>query len=126
MTTKTLADMQQEAREAAEAKKMQEEAKAAAAAKVEQRTFYARLDGCTYVTKSGHICRFDNGEYVTDKSNEIEELEDLCKQPGQHLISLERVEVMRSDAKILKEVGAGRVASGPVSSAHLSGMMGGR
>jgi len=85
----------------------------------ELRTFYARLDGCQYYFKDGKAARFEGGEYETDKAHEIEELEALCKEPGQYLISTEKLEVKFSDAKILKDVSSSKVAQGPVNSMML-------
>lgn len=93
-----------------------------------ERSFYARVDGCFYVLKNGTICKFANGVYVTNKPSEIEELTELCTVPGQHLICAEPVDVRRSDAKVLKDVSdkpgsGGQVIIGTVSSAGLAGML---
>lgn len=88
--------------------------------KVEAKEYFSQLDGCTYVFKNGHVARFEGATYVTDKKGEIEELESLCRQPGQHMISKSPQEVRRSDARIMKEVGATGV--GHMNSGALAGL----
>jgi hypothetical protein len=87
-----------------------------------QRTYFARLDGCCYYLKDGTRIRFEGGTYVTDKETEIAELDALLKVPGQYLICDHEVPCLKSDAKILKEVGGGQGGSpvqGPVNSAMI-------
>lgn len=91
-------------------------------ASVESKTFYSRLDGNTYYTKTGHCCRFENGQYEAKTKEEIDELNALCKLPGQFLISDEPLPVHYDpDVKILKEVGQGKSTSitGTVNSQHI-------
>lgn len=92
--------------------------------KVAVKTYYAQLDGCTYYFKNGHQARFEGGAYTTDKAGEQAELDALLNQAGQYLICKEPVELRKSDALILKDVGKGQPNSGvgTVNSAMLAGL----
>jgi hypothetical protein len=92
---------------------------------IDKRTYYARIDGCSYVFKDGKKILFSGGEYETNLPHEIEELDALCKVQGQYLINLEPVPCKKSDAQIMQEIGASdkHVITGHVSSAGLLGMV---
>lgn len=94
---------------------------------VKEKTYYSSLDGNTYICKNGHICRFENGAYSTIKKGEQDELDALCKLPGQHQISFQPLEVRRTDAQVMKEVGSQSAGNssgtGMVSTQHLGALL---
>jgi len=67
--------------------------------------YFACYDGMRFVFKDGKEAHFEGGCFSTDIDSQIEELDALCKMPGQHQISLKELPVMRSDAQVLKGVG---------------------
>lgn len=100
--------------------KAQEEnlAKASNTVKVEEHTYYSRVNGCTHIFKDGTVAVFTNGEYVTNRQNEIDELDELLKHRFNHLICKEKVPMQNPDGvHIMREVATSGV--GMVSSAHL-------
>lgn len=60
---------------------------------VTTKTYYARLNGCGYVFKSGKRASFEGGQYTTNDPVEIQELEELCDLPWNHLVHREYVPV---------------------------------
>jgi hypothetical protein len=92
---------------------------------VKEKVYYSRLDGNTYILKSGKVCKFYNGQYVTTLKHEQEELDALVKKQDQHEIYDHAVTVTKSDAMLMKDVGGGNqggvVTGRPVSSADLAG-----
>jgi hypothetical protein len=88
----------------------------------EDTIYYSRVDGCHYVFKDGSSALFKNGQYATNRPSEIEELNALCKQPQNHLISNHPVDMVKSDALVMREVGQGGAGTGIVNSMHLGGM----
>lgn len=85
------------------------------------RTFYSNLSGSTYVFSDGTVAAFKNGEYVTNRQAEIEELEKVVAHPANHHIFAEKVQIANaSDAVIPKEVGGGTVVNGMVNTSHIA------
>ena len=108
-------------------------------------TFYARLDGCRYCFSDGGVAMFLGGIYEFDPDNipsdyippegkgtveecwarRLKELIYVCTVPNP-VFSLTPVEIHRSDAKVLREIGSpgGSIAAsgvGLVGSFHVAG-----
>lgn len=94
---------------------------------VTEKTYYSSLDGNTYICKNGHICRFENGAYSTIIKGEQDELDAVCRLHGQYQIAFEPLDVRRSDAKVMKEVGSQSAGNssgtGMVSTQHLGALL---
>lgn len=69
-----------------------------------QKEYFMNVNGGFYVFPDGKKAVFQNGVYATDSPYEIEELEKLCNQPGQHLVTREPQEVLTTDMKLLTDV----------------------
>lgn len=90
---------------------------------VKAKTYYNRISGSTYYFKDGTCALFIGGSYDTDKKHEQEELDAVCKHPGNHHISLSHVPVQNAnDALLLKEITSNASGTGMVSSAALAAL----
>jgi hypothetical protein len=84
------------------------------------KTYYARLNGCKYVFKDGNVAQFVNGEYVTDRLKEIEELDEVLTLSSNHLICATRVPLQNAEGMVVARDVSQGPNTGVLNSGHLA------